>query len=122
MWVKVKSEKILATKKNNTWELVTYRPNMNVLRSKWVYRIKYNAGETINRHKVRLVAKGYDQTPGIDFTKIYSRVMKSSTMKIMFSLAASFNWDIRHLNINKYLFKWGSTRNYLYFATRMISG
>lgn len=40
---------------------------MNVIKSHWVFKMKYWAEDTIELQKVRLIAKGYTQHEGIDF-------------------------------------------------------
>lgn len=52
---------------NNTWRLVPFRPGMNVVGCKWVFRTKQKADGSIERHKARLVAKGFNQVAGQDF-------------------------------------------------------
>lgn len=42
---------------------------MNVLGTKWVIRVKYNADGTVAKHKARLVAKGFNQPPGWILTR-----------------------------------------------------
>lgn len=38
-----------------------------VIGAKWIFRFKLNADNSINKHKARLVVKGYAQTYGNDF-------------------------------------------------------
>ncbi|KAK2992528.1 hypothetical protein RJ640_002422 [Escallonia rubra] len=48
---------------NKTWDLVKLPIGKSVLYSKWVYKIKNEAGGT-KRYKARLVVKGYRQRKG----------------------------------------------------------
>lgn len=59
----------------NTWSLVPCTPDMNMLGSKWVFRIKLNANGTLDKLKARLVAQGFDQEEGIDYLETYSPVV-----------------------------------------------
>jgi hypothetical protein len=45
--------------KNQTWELVDLSSHKKPISVKWVYIIKLNADDTINKHKARLIVKGY---------------------------------------------------------------
>ena len=65
-------EEIDVIEKNNTWELVEKPNNKEVIRVKWIYRVKYHANGTVQRNKARLVAKGYSQQPGIDFNETFT--------------------------------------------------
>lgn len=59
--------------------------------SKWIFIVKYKPDGTIERHKARLMAKGFTQNLEIDFFKIFSPVIKPATIRIILTLAASFN-------------------------------
>lgn len=43
--------------KNRTWTLIPNNQNYKVIGNKWVYRVKYNPDDTINKYKARLVVK-----------------------------------------------------------------
>ena len=58
-------------KKNNTWELVNRPLRKDIIGVKWVYKTKLNSDDTIQKHKVRLVAKGYSQQPRIDYNETF---------------------------------------------------
>ena len=50
---------IQALRSNDTWSLVPFHPSMNIVGSWWVYRIKRHMNSSVERYKVRLVARGF---------------------------------------------------------------
>jgi Reverse transcriptase (RNA-dependent DNA polymerase) len=60
---------------NQTWSLVASPDNHNIVGCKWVYRIKRHIDGSIERYKVRLVAKGFTQKEGVDFFDTFSPVI-----------------------------------------------
>ncbi|KAK6117412.1 hypothetical protein DH2020_048868 [Rehmannia glutinosa] len=60
-------EEIKSIKKNDIWELAQLSKGHKAIGVKWVYKVKKNAKEEVERYKVRLVAKGYSQRAGIDY-------------------------------------------------------
>lgn len=54
-------EEIKMIEKNHTWELMQKPEDKEIIGLKWVYKIKYNEDGTIQKHKARLVTKGYSQ-------------------------------------------------------------
>ena len=54
---------------------------------KWVFVHKRNENNEVVRYKARLVAQGFTQKSGIDFTETYSPVMSATTFRYLISLA-----------------------------------
>jgi Reverse transcriptase (RNA-dependent DNA polymerase) len=67
----------------------------NIVGCKWVFKMKHNSDGTIERHKARLVTKGYIQEEGLDFTDFFSPVIKPTIIYLSLSLAVTNNWDIQ---------------------------
>ncbi|KAA3481704.1 retrovirus-related pol polyprotein from transposon tnt 1-94 [Gossypium australe] len=64
----------------NICELVPYDPSVNVVDSKWVFRIKHKSDGTLDRYKVRIVTKGFTQIVGVDYPSTFSPVVKPTTI------------------------------------------
>lgn len=66
-WCGAMIEELQALAINKTWELVPRTSYMNVIGCKWVYKAKLREDKTLERLKVRLVAKGLSQLDGVGF-------------------------------------------------------
>ena len=88
VWVKTMEEEIQMIEKNNTWELVNRPHGKDIIGVKWVYKTKLNPDGTIQKHKVRLVAKGYSQQPGIDYNETFAPVARLDTIRALIALAS----------------------------------
>jgi len=85
---------------NNTWTLTTLPPTANVVGCKWVFKKKYNVDGSLQRYKTRLVAKGFHQREGHDFTDTFSPVIKPTTIRLVLIIALSSSWPIHQIDIN----------------------
>jgi hypothetical protein len=100
VWRDAMAEEFNALLKNGTWTLVSPTPSMNIVGSKWVYRIKRKADGSVDRYKARLVAKGFHQQEGVDFWETYSPVIKPITIRTVLSIAVSSGWAIKQVDVS----------------------
>jgi hypothetical protein len=98
-WKTTMHKEFLALEKNKTWTLVKPQPGRNVIDCKWVFKLKHKADGSIERHKGRLVAKGFKQRLGIDYDGTFSPVVKPATIRLVLSLVVSHGWDLRQLDV-----------------------
>jgi hypothetical protein len=98
-WRAAMELEIQALHKNDTWQLVPSRSGVNVIDSKWVFKVKKHADGTIERYKARLVAKGFKQRYGLDYEDTFSPVVKPATIHILLSLAVTRGWSLRQLDV-----------------------
>jgi hypothetical protein len=85
--------------RNQTWHLVPPASGCNLIDSKWVFKIKRNAEDIIDRNKARMVIKVFKQRRGIDYDDTFSPVIKFATIRLVLSIAISRVWCIRQLDV-----------------------
>jgi hypothetical protein len=98
-WNQSMQEEYDAHIKNGTWKLVEFQPSMSLIGSKWVYKIKTNADGSISRYKSRLVAQGYTQVEGINFSDTFAPVARFVTLRSVIALAAMHCWNILQADV-----------------------
>jgi len=70
-----------------------------LLKGKLVCKRKRDDAGKVTRYKVRYVAKGFAQQPGIDFTKTTAPTTRLESFRSLLHIAASLGWDIQHFDI-----------------------
>ncbi|KAL3500574.1 hypothetical protein ACH5RR_039667 [Cinchona calisaya] len=92
-------EEIVAIRKNETWNLVDLPKGKKVIGLKWVFKTKYNTDGSVQKHKARLVARGYSQQRGIDFDETFSPVVCFETVRTILAMAAQLRWKVYQFDV-----------------------
>ena len=83
-----------------TWRTVDCPPSCNIVSCQWVFRLKSKANGSIDKYKARLVACGFLQVPGLNYTDTYAPVVHMASFQTILALAACQDWDINAFNFN----------------------
>ena len=59
---------------NGTWNLVQLPTGKKAIGCNWVFAVKVNPNGSVARLKAQLMAKGYAQTYGVDYSDTFSLV------------------------------------------------
>ncbi|XP_076906310.1 uncharacterized protein LOC143562373 [Bidens hawaiensis] len=98
-WVAAMETEMKSIMENETWELVDPPEGVKPIRVKWVYKTKFNEKGEVDKHKARLVVKGYSQKKGVDYDEIYAPVACWDTVRSILALAAQKGWVIYQLDV-----------------------
>lgn len=99
---------------NNVWTLVEPK-GVNAVKCKWVFKVKRGIDGEIIRYRARLVAKGFIQKYGINFSETFAPVVRHSSIRLLFALAAQKNLTIDHLDVQT-AFLYGDLEEQIYLS------
>ena len=81
-------EELFMIEKNMAWELFDQPEDRKIIGLKWVFRTKLNVDGSVNKHKARLVVKGYAQIFGVDYFDTFAPVARLDTIMLLLALVA----------------------------------
>ncbi|POM69092.1 Gag-pol Polyprotein [Phytophthora palmivora] len=95
---------------NGTWVLVPRPKGRKILRSRWVFVVKYTGTGEIDRFKARLVVKGFVQE-----YEIFSPVIRMEVLRLLLTIAALLDLEIDQMDV-KTAFLTGFLEEEIYMA------
>jgi len=98
-WMKAMKEEMQSHADNGTWVLVNKPHGARPLDCRWVFKIKTNKDQGIERYKARLVIKGYKQQFGIDYFETFAAVCRYESTRILLALAVSKDMFIKQFDV-----------------------
>jgi len=84
-WILAMQEELNQFQRNDVWDLVPKPLQKNIIGTKWVFRNKLNEQGEVTRNKARLVAQGYSQQEGIDYTETFAPVARLEAIRLLLS-------------------------------------
>src|ERR1700719_4404883 len=100
LWYKAAMDEIKALMDNGTFELVQLPPGRKAIGSRWVFKVKRNADGSVERFKGRVVAQGFAQRPGFDFTETFAPTAKWAALRAILALAAFEDLHLESVDIS----------------------
>ncbi|KAM2022235.1 hypothetical protein ACFX16_044164 [Malus domestica] len=92
-------EELKALDENETWSVVDLPKGKKAIGSRWIYKTKFNSNGTIERHKTRLVARGFTQTYGIDYKETFAPVAKMNIVRVLLSVVVNHEWPLFQMDV-----------------------
>ena len=65
VWEQSMDEEMECIEKNQRWEMVDVPTDKDVISIKWIYKTKQDAHGNVQKHKAKMVARGFTQQPDI---------------------------------------------------------
>ncbi|KAL2607649.1 hypothetical protein R1flu_026222 [Riccia fluitans] len=83
----------------STWTLVPLPPGRRTVGCKWVFKVKTKPDGSVSRYKARLVAQGYSQIHGVDYTDTFSPVVRLQSIRVLFAVAVQYKMHIHQMDV-----------------------
>ncbi|KAI3790952.1 hypothetical protein L2E82_04411 [Cichorium intybus] len=98
-WKEAMDSEIKSMYDNQVWNLVDNVPGRKPVGCKWIFKKKTNMDGKVHTFKARMVAKGFTQTPGVDYDETFSPMAKIKSIIIMLAIAAFHDYEIWQMDV-----------------------
>jgi hypothetical protein len=98
-WYQAAITELNALKRNKTWVLVDRPKDRNIVGSRFIFKIKCNKNGEVTKYKARLVAQGFSQEYGTDYTETFAPVAKMASLRIILSIAVKYDLLIEQIDV-----------------------
>ena len=99
-WYHAALEEVESLIENGTFTVRERKPGDKPIGARWVLRVKRKADGSIERYEGRVVAKGYSQRPGFDYTETFAPTAKWAALRAIFATAALRDMEIESVDIS----------------------
>ena len=93
-WKKAWESELNSLLMNGTWRIEKIPEGRKIVGSRWLFQRKQDG-----RFKVRLVAKGFSQQPGVDLHETFAPVAKFTTLRVLLALVAENDWELHSMDV-----------------------
>ena len=98
-WKSAMNAEYMSLMSNDVWELTEPPEDCNIVKCKWVFRLKVGPNGLIERYKARLVAQGYSQRQGQDYEETFSPVVRFESVHTIIALAVQNGQKIHQMDV-----------------------
>ena len=85
----------------DTWEIVDLPKGMHAVDTCWVLKIKTDANLILTKFKARLVARGFTQREGIDYTEVFAPIAPIQSIRGVIAIAAVHDWEVDSIDVKQ---------------------
>ena len=90
-WRNAMMKEMESIEKNMTWELTDMPKGVKPIGVKWIFKTKFKETGEIDKLKAMLVAKGYVQQYGVDYTEVFAPIARLDTIRLILAIAAQYS-------------------------------
>jgi len=99
MWEKAIEAEYASLRKHRVFGPTVTDLEKHPIGHRLIFSRKYDANGVVTRYKVRLVAQGFSQRPGVDFDQTYSPVMDTISFRFLLALTVQLSLHIFLLDV-----------------------
>jgi hypothetical protein len=95
-WWKAICQEIMENVQRDTFQFIHRNEavHKHLIDAKWVLKKKYNSDGSLEKYKARVVARGFTQRLGVDYSETVATTARAASWRMLMALAAIKGWHI----------------------------
>lgn len=98
-WQSATDFELNSLKEKKVYDIVRLPEGARAITAKIVYKVKPTPTGTIAKYKARVVARGFQQRKGIDFTEKFAPTARTESIRILLAICALLNWNTTQVDV-----------------------
>ncbi|KAE8237556.1 hypothetical protein A4X06_0g9194, partial [Tilletia controversa] len=98
-WKEAENEQLKALEEMQTWKVIELPKGKASIGCRWVYKLKLDEDGNASRYKARLVAQGFSQVPGRDYTETYAPTARMDTVRLVLTICAQHDLIVHQMDV-----------------------
>ena len=86
-------------KDNDIWDLISLPEGAKPIGCKWIFKTKRDSKGDVEKYKACLVARGFTQKEGIDYTDTFSPISSEDSFRTIMALVAHFDLELYQIDV-----------------------
>lgn len=98
-WKSAMEAEINKLVERGVFSLVPKPKDCKIISSRWHLKKKLNLDGSVKKFKARLVARGFSQRPGIDYTETFAPSSRQESLKAFLAVNGNRDWEVIQMDI-----------------------
>jgi hypothetical protein len=98
-WQAAMQKELASLRAHSVYEEVERPPNVNVVGCRWVFAVKCDTNNMVEKFKARLTARGFSQQHGVDYFHTFSAVVQYRSLRLLLALAAQRGMKLELMDV-----------------------
>jgi hypothetical protein len=99
-WRKAEAMEIESMFSNKVFKPALLPADRRAIRVRWIYRIKYDKNGVVKQYKARIVALGYQQVYGVDYSETYSPVARLTSLRMLLAISSYYGLLVHQMDVD----------------------
>ena len=91
-------DELQSLKENEVWEICDLPKDRKLVSCKWIFKLK-DLPDGALKYKARLVARGFSQVEGVDFTETFAPVIRFQSLRMLLAKANKEGMFIHQMDV-----------------------
>ena len=88
LWWETIQAELNALQANEIWEEIIPPKGVNIVTSKWVFKLKLHSNDSLDKLKARLMTRGFSQVFSVDFEGMFASTFRFDTLCLFLTIVA----------------------------------
>ena len=98
-WRKAIDDKLKQHQDSGTFRLEHLPPGRRMIGWRMVFQTKQDENGNVSKRKAQLIAQGFTQRFGTEYTETFSPVVRIETLRVLIALATQFDWELDQMDV-----------------------